>query len=161
MIEVGAAAPPFRLQNQGEETVSLDSLRGQWVVLYFYARDDTPGCTKEACEFTAGSEQFRDLDAAVLGCSPDGPAAHRAFIEKHALDLTLLSDPTRETMERYGAWGKKVLYGRTSIGVIRSTVLIDPDGNVAHHWKKVRAAGHADSVAKRLSALQTAQANDS
>ena len=157
MIEVGAAAPPFRLLNQGDETVSLDDLRGQWVVLYFYPRDDTPGCTKEACEFTAGIGEFRDLDAVVLGCSPDDPASHRKFIAKHDLDLTLLADPTHEAMEGYGAWGEKVLYGRKSIGVIRSTVLIDPEGRVAHHWKKVRAAGHAASVARKLSDLRAAR----
>ena len=93
MIEVGAASPPFDLENQHDEKVSLESLRGQWVVLYFYPRDDTPGCTKEACEFTAGIARFRGLDAVVLGCSPDSPAAHRKFIAKHSLDLTLLSDP--------------------------------------------------------------------
>ena len=157
MVEVGSAPPPFRLQNQREETVTLDSLRGQWVVLYFYPRDDTPGCTKEACEFTEGLERFRDLDAIVLGCSPDSPADHRKFIAKHSLGLTLLSDPTHETMEGYGAWGEKVLYGRKSVGVIRSTVLIDPEGRVAHHWKKVRAAGHADHVARRLSDLRAAR----
>ena len=157
MIEVGAASPPFDLENEHDEKVSLESLRGQWVVLYFYPRDDTPGCTKEACEFTAGIERFRDLDAVVLGCSPDGTAAHRKFIAKHSLDLTLLSDPTHETMERYGAWGEKVLYGRKSVGVIRSTVLIDPEGRVAHHWRKVRAAGHADHVARRLADLRAAR----
>ena len=157
MVEVGSAPPPFSLQNEREETVTLDSLRGRWVVLYFYPRDDTPGCTKEACEFTEGIERFRDLDAVVLGCSPDSPAAHRKFIGKHSLAVTLLSDPTHEAMERYGAWGEKVLYGRKSVGVIRSTVLIDPDGRVRHHWKKVRAAGHAGHVAKRLADLRAGQ----
>ena len=154
MIEIGKQPPAFALENQDGDTVSLDSLKGQWVVLYFYPRDDTPGCTKEACEFTTGIETFRKLDAAVVGCSPDKPASHRRFIEKHDLKVQLLSDPTHATMQRCGAWGEKVLYGRTSVGVIRSTVLIDPDGNVAHHWKKVRAAGHAGHVAARLAALR-------
>ena len=154
MIEVGKQPPAFALENQDGDTVSLDSLKGRWVVLYFYPRDDTPGCTKEACEFTAGVESFQKLDAGVFGCSPDKPASHRRFIEKHDLKVQLLSDPTHATMERYGAWGEKVLYGRTSVGVIRSTVLIDPDGKVAHHWKKVRAAGHAGHVAARLEALR-------
>ncbi len=150
MIDVGRTAPPFRLRDQRGKLVTLASLRGQWVVLYFYPRDDTPGCTTEACEFTAGLAGLRRLGAIVVGCSPDSHDAHRAFVAKHKLKHTLLSDPTHAMMEQYGAWGKKVLYGRTSIGVIRSTVLIDPDGKVAHHWKKARAAGHAAHVRARL-----------
>lgn len=154
MIEVGKPAPAFALQNQDGESVSLDRLKGRWVVLYFYPKDDTPGCTRQACEFTAGIAEFEKLDAVILGCSPDGAESHRKFIAKHDLQVQLLSDPTHATMEAYGAWGEKVLYGRKSVGVIRSTALIDPKGNVAHHWKKVRAAGHADHVAARLAALR-------
>ena len=154
MIEVGKPAPAFALQNQDGESVSLDGLKGQWVVLYFYPKDDTPGCTKQACEFTAGIAQFEKLDAVILGCSPDDAASHRKFIAKYDLKVQLLSDPTHAAMGAYGAWGEKVLYGRKSVGVIRSTALIDPDGNVAHHWKKVKAAGHADHVAARLTALR-------
>ncbi len=154
MIDVGLKAPPFRLRDHSGNRVTLASLRGQWVVLYFYPRDDTPGCTTEACEFTVGIAGLRRLGAIVVGCSPDSPDAHRAFVSKHKLKHTLLSDPTHATMEKYGAWGKKVLYGRTSVGVIRSTVLIDPDGNVVHHWKKVRAAGHAAHVRTRLEELR-------
>lgn len=154
MIEVGKPAPAFALQNQDGESVSLDRLKERWVVLYFYPKDDTPGCTKQACEFTAGIAEFEKLDAVILGCSPDGAESHRKFIAKHDLQVQLLSDPTHATMEAYGAWGEKVLYGRKSVGVIRSTALIDPKGNVAHHWKKVRAAGHADHVAARLAALR-------
>ena len=155
MIEVGKPAPAFALQNQDGESVSLAALRGQWVVLYFYPKDDTPGCTKQACEFTAGIAEFEKLDAVILGCSPDDEASHRKFIAKYDLKVQLLSDPTHATMEAYGAWGEKVLYGRKSVGVIRSTALIDPDGNVAYHWKKVRAAGHADHVAARLAGLRS------
>ena len=154
MIEVGKPAPAFALQNQDGESVSLDGLKGRWIVLYFYPKDDTPGCTKQACEFTAGIAEFEKLDAVILGCSPDGAESHRKFIAKYDLQVQLLSDPTQATMEAYGAWGEKVLYGRKSVGVIRSTALIDPDGNVAYHWKKVRAAGHADHVAARLAALR-------
>ena len=154
MIEVGKPAPAFTLQNQDGESVSLADLGGQWVVLYFYPKDDTPGCTTQACEFTAGIAEFRKLDAVILGCSPDDAASHRKFIAKHDLQVQLLSDPTHATMEAYGAWGEKVLYGRKSVGVIRSTTLIGPDGNVAHHWKKVKAAGHAGHVAARLAALR-------
>ena len=154
MIEVGKPAPAFALQNQDGESVNLDGLKGRWVVLYFYPKDDTPGCTTQACEFTAGVAEFEKLDAVILGCSPDDAVSHRKFIAKHDLQVQLLSDPTHATMEAYGAWGEKVLYGRKSVGVIRSTALIDPDGNVAYHWKKVRAAGHADHVAARLAALR-------
>lgn len=154
MIEVGKPAPAFTLPNQDGESVSLAGLRGRWVVLYFYPKDDTPGCTKQACEFTAGIAGFEKLDAVILGCSPDDAESHRKFIAKHGLKVQLLSDPGHATMADYGAWGEKVLYGRKSVGVIRSTALIDPDGNVAHHWKKVRAAGHAEHVAARLAALR-------
>ncbi len=154
MVEAGRQAPAFRLPDQDGEQISLSELKGQWVVLYFYPRDDTPGCTTEACEFTSVLDDFRELDAVVLGCSPDGAEAHRKFIAKHNLKVRLLSDSSHETMADYGAWGEKVLYGRKSIGVIRSTVLIDPDGNVAHYWKKVRARGHAGHVADKLRALR-------
>ena len=154
MVTVGEKAPAFELQNQDGESVSLSGLAGRWVVLYFYPRDDTPGCTKEACEFSADLQRFGDLDAVVLGCSPDTPERHRAFIAKHGLRLTLLSDPERTVMQEYGAWGEKKLYGRTTVGVIRSTVLIDAGGTVVHHWRTVRAAGHAAKVREKLEALR-------
>ena len=146
MIEVGKKAPAFALKDQDGHTRRLSEFAGQWVVLYFYPKDDTPGCTIQACEFTAGVRQFGKLDAVVLGCSGDSEESHRKFIAKHKLKITLLSDPSHETMEKYGAWGEKNMYGRKTIGVIRSTVLIDPAGKVARHWKKVQAKGHADSV---------------
>lgn len=154
MIEVGKKAPAFALKNQQEETVRLSQFAGQWVVLYFYPKDDTPGCTKEACEFSGELPRFARMDAVVLGCSPDTPERHRAFIKKHKLRLTLLSDPDRRIMQKYGAWGEKKLYGKTTIGVIRSTVLIDDRGRVAHHWRAVKAAGHAEKVRERLGALR-------
>ena len=155
-IRVGAAAPAFKLPDQDGVEVSLAGLRGRWVVLYFYPRDDTPGCTTEACEFTDGIETFRGLDAEVLGCSPDSPDKHRRFIAKHDLKVRLLSDPDHEAMEAYGAWGEKSMYGRTTVGVIRSTVLIDPKGKVAHHWPRVKAKGHAEKVRERLEELRAA-----
>ena len=121
--------------------------------MYFYPRDDTPGCTKEACEFTAGIRGFSKVDAVVLGCSPDTADSHRAFIKKHKLKVTLLSDPTHTVMEKYGAWGEKVLYGKRTIGVKRSTVIIDPAGKVAHHWRAVKVAGHADKVQEKVAEL--------
>ena len=156
MIETGKPAPDFTLPDQDGEPVHLVDLRGRWVVLYFYPKDDTPGCTIEACEFTAGIESFEGLDAAVLGCSPDSPESHRDFIAKHDLDVRLLSDPDHETIERYGAWGEVNIYGRMYPGVVRSTVLIDPEGRVAHHWPKVRVQGHVDAVRERLEELRAA-----
>jgi peroxiredoxin Q/BCP len=154
MIELGKKAPVFALPDQDGKTVKLDGLKGRWVVLYFYPKDDTPGCTVEACEFTAGIKGFEKLDAAVLGISADDGASHRKFIEKFKLKITLLSDTDHAVMEKYGAWGVKVLYGKEFIGVKRSTVIIDPAGNVAHHWKSVKSAGHAEHVRKKLVELQ-------
>ncbi len=158
MIEIGKRAPAFTLKNQDDEKVQLASLKGSWVVLYFYPRDDTPGCTTEACDFTEGRKGFEKLDALVLGCSPDTTEKHRKFIAKHDLGIDLLSDPEHEVMEKYGAWGEKKSYGKASVGVIRSTVLIDPDGNVAHRWPNVRAQGHAAQVAEKLQELRGARA---
>jgi peroxiredoxin Q/BCP len=154
MITVGRKSPAFTLKNQDDEPVKLSDFAGRWVVLYFYPKDDTPGCTQEACEFTEGIAAFRKLDAVVLGCSPDAPARHRTFVEKYGLEVTLLSDPTHAAMEKYDAWGEKTLYGRVSVGVRRSTVIIDPAGKVAHHWRSVKAAGHAEYVRRRLAELR-------
>ncbi|MEO0652820.1 MAG: thioredoxin-dependent thiol peroxidase [Planctomycetota bacterium] len=153
MIEVGKRAPAFTLLDQDESKVQLTQLKGQWVVLYFYPRDDTPGCTTQACEFTDGLEGFEALEAKVIGCSPDSPEQHRKFIAKHALGVTLVSDPQHAVMEKYEAWGEKKLYGKVVEGVKRSTVLIDPQGKVAHHWPNVRAKGHAAKVAEKLAEL--------
>jgi peroxiredoxin Q/BCP len=124
-------------------------------VLYFYPKDDTPGCTTEACEFTDGIEAFAGLEAEVLGCSPDSPASHRKFMTKHGLKVRLLSDPEHAVMVRYGAWGEKTMYGKKTTGAIRSTVLIDPAGRVAHRWPNVKAAGHAERVREKLTELRT------
>ena len=150
MLEPGTLAPSFQLPDHDGEPVALRDLRGRWVVLYFY----TPGCTVEACEFTAALPALRALDAVVYGCSADGAAAHQRFRAKHALEVPLLTDADREVMAAYGAWGKKVMYGREVEGVIRSTVLIAPDGRIAHHWPNVRAAGHAEQVRAQLAELQ-------
>ncbi len=157
-LEIGNSAPPFSLPDQDGTEVSLADFSGNWVVLYFYPRDDTPGCTTEACEFTEGIESFRSLDATVLGCSPDSPERHRKFIEKYNLELRLLSDPDHGVMERYGAWGEKNMYGKVTVGVIRSTVIIDPEGQIAHRWKRVKAKGHAAKVAEVLEKLQQERA---
>ena len=154
VLEAGTKAPGFTLPDQDGRVVSLSGFAGTWVVLYFYPKDDTPGCTTEACEFTAGIAAFTGLDAVVLGCSADSAESHRKFIAKHGLELRLLSDTDHDVMRAYGAWGEKSMYGRTSMGVIRSTVLVDPQGMVAFQWANVKAAGHADAVREKLTELQ-------
>ncbi len=156
MVETGRLAPSFSLPDQDGNAVSLAGLRGRWVVLYFYPKDDTPGCTVEACEFTAALPDFGRLDAVVLGCSADGAAAHTKFIAKHRLGITLLTDADRAVMKAYRAFGKKTMYGKQVEGVIRSTVLIAPDGRIAHHWATVRAAGHAEQVRAKVAELSGA-----
>lgn len=153
-IDVGRKAPAFTLPDAEGKKTALKDFAGQWVVLYFYPKDDTPGCTTEACEFTEGIKAFAKLDAVVLGCSPDSPERHRKFIDKYKLKVTLLSDEKKKVLEKYGAYGEKKMYGRTTMGVIRSTVIIDPKGKIAHHWRRVRAAGHAEKVREKLLELQ-------
>ena len=154
-IEEGKKAPAFTLPDENGNKLQLKSLAGQWVVLYFYPRDDTPGCTVQACDFTGGLKEFEKLGATILGCSPASCESHQKFINKHKLKIRLLSDPSHTVMEKYSAWGEKNMYGKISEGVIRSTVLINPDGNVAKHWKRVKANGHADAVRKVLQQLQS------
>ena len=153
MLDVGQKAPAFTLLDQHGAKRRLSDFAGRWVVLYAYPKDDTPGCTREACDFTAGLAAFEGLGATVLGVSRDSVESHARFAKKHGLTVTLLSDPDHAVLEAYGAWGEKVLYGKKSVGVIRSTVLVDPDGKVAHHWKKVKVDGHAEAVRARIAAL--------
>jgi peroxiredoxin Q/BCP len=152
-LETGKPAPAFALRDENDREVALSDWVGRWVVLYFYPKDDTPGCTVEACEFTSGLPNLDKLDAVVLGCSRDTSESHRKFIAKHKLKIKLLSDPEHEVMEKYGAWGEKSSYGKTALGVIRSTVLIDPAGRIAYHWPSVKAAGHAEQVRAKLAEL--------
>ena len=153
-IQEGKAAPAFTLTNQDGEEISLDDLRGKNVILYFYPKDDTPGCTKEACGFRDFNKEIQALDTVILGVSPDSPESHQKFIDKYTLNFDLLSDPDRKVMSRYGAFGEKNMYGKTVQGVIRSTVWIGPDGKVRKHWRRVpKAADHPEKV---LEALTTA-----
>lgn len=154
MLSIGSPAPSFTLPDQDGKPVALGDLAGQWIVLYFYPRDDTPGCTIEACEFTSALPNFGKMNAQVFGCSADSANAHLKFIAKYKLGIRLLTDADKKVMVAYGAWGKKVMYGKEVEGVIRSTVVIDPKGNVAAHWPKVSAAGHAAEVAQKLAELR-------
>ena len=152
-IEIGNKAPNFTLPNQDGKVVRLSEFTGKWVVLYFYPKDNTPGCTTEACEFTDGLKSFEKLNAVVLGVSPDSTTSHQKFIEKQNLKITLLSDCDRKVMMQYGAFGTKKMYGKEVQGVIRSTFLIDPKGRIAWSWPNVKAAGHADKVREKLAEL--------
>ncbi len=143
-------APDFCLPDYRGEEHCLHDFRGKWVVLYFYPKDNTSGCTREAKEFTEMREEFEKLNAVIIGISKDSPKSHEKFIKKHNLNILLLSDENHEVIEKYGAWGKKKNYGREYYGTIRSTFLIDPEGNIVKEWKKVRVAGHVEEVLKTL-----------
>jgi peroxiredoxin Q/BCP len=153
-LKEGSKAPDFCLPDQGEKTVCLKDFKGRWVVLYFYPKDDTPGCTTEACDFTNSLKAFEKLDAVVLGVSPDSPQSHVAFSDKYHLKLRLLSDPEHKVLETYGAWGLKKNYGKEFMGVIRSTYLIDPQGMVRRIWPRVSVEGHVDEVRKTLAEVR-------
>ena len=146
----GVKAPAFALTDHDGNEVALKDLAGQRFVLYFYPADDTPGCTKEACQFNDGLDEFTNLGVRVLGVSPDGAAKHVAFREKYGLNFDLLSDPDKKVMEKYGAFGEKMMYGKKVRGVIRSTFIIGPTGKVERAWYGVRADGHAAKVLNTL-----------
>ena len=145
-LTVGATAPDFTLEDQDGRTVTLASLRGERFVMYFYPEDDTPGCTVEACGFNDGLAAFKELAVRVLGVSPDDAASHAKFRAKYDLDFDLVSDPSKTTMAAYGAYGEKMLYGKTVVGVIRSTFVIGPSGLIEHVWYGPRTQGHAQRV---------------
>ena len=151
-IEEGKAAPAFALQDAAGNKVALKDLRGHNVIVYFYPRDNTPGCTKEACGFRDIWQDIQQQDAVVLGVSPDSATSHQKFAAQYQLPFTLLCDPDKKVMEKYGAWGEKVMYGKKTVGVIRSTVWIGPNGKLKKHWKRVAKA--ADHPAKVLEALR-------
>jgi thioredoxin-dependent peroxiredoxin len=166
MLEAGTAAPAFCLENQDEVEICLRDLKGKWIVLYFYPKDSTPGCTTEACDFTEQLPDFKGLNAVILGVSADSAKSHRNFIEKQALKITLLSDPEHKMMEDYGVWRMKKNYGKEYMGIVRSTYIVDPDGKIAASWDNVKVRQkrskngekyeivHVEEVKKRLSELQ-------
>ena len=149
----GDAAPDFDLPADGGRRVSLESLRGRKLVLYFYPKDDTSGCTREALDFTGLKPEFAAAGVEVLGVSPDSPASHDRFKAKHGLDFMLASDPDKTALDAYGVWTEKSLYGRKYMGVERSTFLIGPDGRIARIWRKVKVPGHAAAVLEAARAL--------
>ena len=152
-LSIGDKAPAFTLTDATGHKVSLKDFAGRDVILYFYPRDDTPGCTKEACGFRDAWDELRELGAVVLGVSADDADSHERFAAKYRLPFTLLSDPDRSVMAAYGAYGEKTMYGRKVVGVIRSTVWIGPDGRVRRHWARVaNAAEHPEKVLAALRA---------
>ncbi len=153
-LNIGDEAPDFCLPNQENQQVCLSDLRGKWVILYFYPKDNTSGCTREALDFTASLPEIEKYNGVVLGVSPDSVRSHFNFMSKHNLRVTLLSDPEHKVLEAYGAWGLKKRYGREYYGVIRTTYLIDPDGKIAYIWRNVRVKGHVEEVVKKLKELQ-------
>jgi len=154
MLEVGDVIPDFCLPNQDEEEICFRDIKGRWAVVYFYPKDNTPGCTTEACDFTAALPDFTGMQAIILGVSPDSPKKHRNFIEKKELKITLLADEEKELCKSFGMWQLKKFMGREYMGVVRSTFLIAPDGTLAYKWEKVRVKNHVQEVKEKLAELQ-------
>jgi peroxiredoxin Q/BCP len=150
MLEPGKRAPAFTLESAEGGKVSLKDFAGKSVVIYFYPRDNTPGCTLEAQDFNRALPKFKKLGAAVLGVSKDSIASHCKFRDKYTLGFPLLSDPEGTMIEKYGAWGEKVLYGKKSLGILRSTVIVGPDGKVTKVFPRVKVKGHVDAVLEAL-----------
>jgi peroxiredoxin Q/BCP len=147
---VGKPAPSFCLPDAGGREVCLEHFRGKWVVLYFYPRDNTPGCTLEAIQFSRALEEFATFGARVFGVSTDSPESHVKFAEKHDLTVLLLSDPSHAVIGAYGAWKPKTLFGKEILGTSRDTFLIDPEGKIVEVWRRVSVKGHAEAVKEAL-----------
>jgi thioredoxin-dependent peroxiredoxin len=154
VIEQETKAHDFTVKNSYEQEISLSDFQGKWVVLYFYPKDNTPGCTLEALEFTALKKEFHKHNAVVIGLSTDSCASHAKFTNKHNLDLVLLSDPDHAVAENYGVWKPKKFMGKEFLGVVRSTFLINQQGIIAYSWPKVSAKGHAQAVLDKLRELK-------
>jgi len=152
-LQAGDTAPDFTLPRDGGQTLSLAGLKGRKVVLYAYPKDDTPGCTQEAIAFNGLRKEFAAADTEIVGISPDPVKSHDKFLKKHGLDFALAADETQETLKAYGIWVEKSMYGKTYMGVERTTFLIDRDGRIARIWPKVKVAGHAEEVLAAARAL--------
>ena len=152
-IEPGTKAPSFSLTADNGSKIKLSDLKGTPVVLYFYPKDDTPGCTKQACAFRDQKQALKKLGATVLGVSPDDVDSHVDFVKKYKLNFTLLADPGHKVAEKYGAWREKNMYGKITMGIQRSTYLIDAEGKVVKLWKRVKVDGHDEQVLKALTEL--------
>jgi peroxiredoxin Q/BCP len=153
MVDVGDKAPDFSMATDGGGTVTLTGLKGKKVVLYFYPKDDTPGCTKEACAFRDAMPDFSGIDAEIIGVSKDPVSKHDKFKAKHNLPFTLASDEESDVCERFGVWVEKNMYGKKYMGIERATFLIDGDGVVRNVWRKVKVPGHAQAVLEAVRAL--------
>lgn len=144
----------FALPDQDGKTVTMGEFAGKWVALYFYPKDNTSGCSLEAADFTGAKEEFEKAGAVILGVSPDSPESHRKFIEKKGLSIRLIADTEKKLIAVYGLWQKKKLYGKEYFGVVRSTLLIDPEGRIAKIWENVKVSGHAAEVLKTLKSIK-------
>ena len=153
MVSDGETAPQFSLPGDGGEAISLKAFKGKPVVVYFYPKDDTPGCTKEAIAFSDKIEAFAAAGVTIIGISPDSAAKHDKFIGKHDLKVRLAADEDHKVAEAYGVWVEKSMYGKTYMGIERSTFLIDAKGKIAKSWRKVKVPGHADAVLEAVKAL--------
>ena len=153
MIQIDEKAPEFCLPNQDDIEICLRDLKGKWIVLYFYPKDSTPGCTTEACEFSEAAPDFSELDAIIIGVSADSTKRHRNFIEKQELGITLLSDEDTSMMQSYGVWQMKKNYGKEYMGIVRTTFIINPEGVVKALWKNVRVQEHVAKVQVELEKL--------
>lgn len=156
MIEIGDKAPEFCLANRNDEEVCLRNFLGRWVILYFYPKDNTKGCTIEAVDFSQNLEGFEKMKAVVVGISPDSPKSHQNFANKHSLEVTLLSDTEHKVLEKYGVWQLRKMYGREYFGVIRSTFIINPEGKTSYIFRKVKVKGHVEEVKRKLKELRGA-----
>ena len=154
MLEIGNNAPEFCLLNEKNEEMCLKDFKGKWVVLYYYPKAMTPGCTTEACNFSDRFDSFEATNTVILGVSADSPARQLKFSNKHELRFPLLSDIDHNILKAYGVWKPKKLYGKEFLGIVRSTFIIDPEGNIAKIWPKVKVTGHADDVKESLIELQ-------
>jgi peroxiredoxin Q/BCP len=154
MIEIDTKAPEFCLPNQDDVEICLRDLKGKWIVLYFYPKDNTPGCTTEACDFSDAAPDFGALNAIVIGVSADSTSKHRDFIDKKDLSITLLSDEDTSMLQNYGIWQLKKNYGKEYMGIVRSTLIINPEGIIKAIWKNVKVKEHVEKVKAKLESLQ-------